>query len=193
MCRWTIVSIVVLSRVKYPSRCSNPTGDSLQSYGAACSMLVSYPTSPSDSITLPHTKYPGTNQSTASRPDTALSLIPAGSSPVTGSRRMCCIQHCRLAKYAVAIAGVPHMRCLKKCLPHCSPSQSSKPDDMKPGTMTTGCLGLRPRSSAACPGLGPRQPRGMPLLSAEAFSAGRPFNRCMLELSHGGTACSTLS
>ena len=56
--------------------------------------------------------------------------------------------------------------------------------------MTTGCLGLRPRSSAACPGLGPRQPRGMPLFSAEAFSAGRPFKRCMLELSHGGTACS---
>jgi hypothetical protein len=40
---------------------------------------------------------------------------------------MCCIQHWRSVRYARAIAGVPHMRCRKKCFPHFSPSHSSRP------------------------------------------------------------------
>jgi hypothetical protein len=55
---------------------------------------------------------------------------------------MCCIQHCRSDIYAFTMAGVPHMRCRKKCLPHLRPSHSSRPELMNPGTITTGHQGL---------------------------------------------------
>ena len=154
-------------------------------------LLGSYPTSPSDSITLPHTKYPGTNQSTASRPVTARSLMPLGSRPVSGSRRMCCIQHARSAKYARAIAGVPHILWRKKWRPQSWPSHNSKPELMKPGTMTTGWCGFLPAARACAPGEGdPRLP--LPL-NAVVLSAGKPLSRCMEELSQCGMACSTRS
>ena len=79
----------------------------------------------------------------------------------------------------------------EKWRPQSWPSHNSKPELMKPGTMTTGWCGFLPAARACAPGEGdPRLP--LPL-NAVVLSAGKPLSRCMEELSQCGMACSTRS
>jgi hypothetical protein len=73
-------------------------------------------------------------KSAASNPWAARRRTPSGSSPVLGSSFRCLCQQSLSVSMFCTIVVLPHKRCLKYFLAHASPSQSSRPVVMNPGT-----------------------------------------------------------
>lgn len=84
------------------------------------------------------------HKSVASKPCAARSLIPGGSNPVSLSSMMCLFQLALSKTSALIMLQLPHSLFLKYCREPSSVPQLSKPVEMTPGIMMTGCSALTP-------------------------------------------------